>query len=555
MVKKATSLNTKKEKIENSEEEMAIIEDQTKKNIKPKKKPRKKKIQKKKSKTIKKKKKTDSPMTSKLDVSLDSKIIPQIVCICEIHPNQKIDFLCTKTDCLKSLCSFCILDHKDHIEDIFPLKTIIENNLDFFKDFGVEKIQNNILEAQKKSLEKLEFFSQKIKQILHKKINQIKERLISDDEHTYDSLNRVILFKNNLKKKIEVSDQIFENKTITKKSLDLLKKILKDKKPHSQLQSSLIIEEDICIRQFLSNLQNNINYFPNNKNLNSTLQGVPKYLHWFEWEKRELHLFDVINYTHKTIKLVIPFKVPAFSRSIIIPDGRIFLIGGEDQVEGAKKGVYVYDIHSENDRTLYPKTHMPFKKYDFTLAYLNGYIYVICGKDSTNTIVAKCERYNVNTSSWSLIAPVNKKRYAASVVSVKESEKLFLFGGRSDLQNNMMKEIEEYDVSKNIWKIVNLKWPQEWTPVEVCSTIQIDVNKVLVFGGSDINVEDSKESYVFNAENYCIEKCANLKKAHVFVTSPFLHGNFVFAVGNEYYVKTRNVHRYDISQDKWDIVF
>lgn len=35
------------------------------------------------------------------------------------------------------------------------------------------------------------------------------------------------------------------------------------------------------------------------------------------------------------------------------------------------------------------------KKFDFTLAHLNGFIYVICGKDSSSEIVDTCERYSV----------------------------------------------------------------------------------------------------------------------------------------------------------------
>lgn len=35
----------------------------------------------------------------------------------------------------------------------------------------------------------------------------------------------------------------------------------------------------------------------------------------------------------------------------------------------------------------------------------------------------------------------------------------------------MTKEIEEYSISKNIWKIVKLKDPNEWVPVEVCSSV------------------------------------------------------------------------------------
>ncbi len=55
----------------------------------------------------------------------------------------------------------------------------------------------------------------------------------------------------------------------------------------------------------------------------------------------------------------------------------------------------------------------------------------------------------------------------------------------------MNKHIEEYNGDKDIWKVVNLKWPHQWIPVEVCTGIQISPYKLIIFGGTDINVEDS----------------------------------------------------------------
>ena len=110
-------------------------------------------------------------------------------------------------------------------------------------------------------------------------------------------------------------------------------------------------------------------------------------------------------------------------------------------------------------------------------------------------------------------------------------------------------------MERNTWTIVKFKFQNEWIPVEVCSSIQIKSNKILIFGGSDASIEDSKQSYLFDTEAYTIQKTPPLKKAHVFVAAPFMHGNYVFAVGNEYYVKGRNIHRYNIESGEWEIIF
>ena len=74
----------------------------------------------------------------------------------------------------------------------------------------------------------------------------------------------------------------------------------------------------------------------------------------------------------------------------MIPSGVIFLMGGEDQ-EGAKKSVYSIDINSiDTNQTLTMMKNMPIKKIDFSMTYLDGFIYIICGKDHSNEIVGNC---------------------------------------------------------------------------------------------------------------------------------------------------------------------
>ena len=52
-----------------------------------------------------------------------------------------------------------------------------------------------------------------------------------------------------------------------------------------------------------------------------------------------------------------------------------------------------------------------------------------------------CEKYDVERDQWFLIASVHKKRYAASSVGLKNLNKIFLFGGRTDHNNMMLEEI------------------------------------------------------------------------------------------------------------------
>jgi hypothetical protein len=418
-------------------------------------------------------------------------------------------------------------------------------------------MQNSVLFTQSKSLKDFESLAESLKSLLHEKINIFKSKLINEDNAICDSLISI----GNFKQHFNLADfnnnfQMLCSSThnVSFDSLNLLKECIRSKE--KSLSNGYCIEDDIITEEFSKILNNNISFMVGTQSYNSTNRSVSKMLHWFEWEKRELHLFDVVKYSYKSIKLIIPFKIAPFSRSIVIPEGKIFLIGGEDPEAGAKKEVYFFNLLTmDTDHSLHAKWSMPFKKYDFTLCYHKGFIYVICGKDSESQIIDTCERYDINKNTWSVIAAINKKRYAASAVVAKEIDKIYLFGGRSDYHNMMMDDIEEYDISKDLWKIIKIQGPHEWIPVEVCSTIQICSGKILIFGGSDASIEDSKNSYIFHTDDYKLEKTSSLKKAHVFVSAPFLHGNYVFAIGNEYYVKSRNIHRFNISTLEWELVF
>ena len=389
--------------------------------------------------------------------------------------------------------------------------------------------------------------------LLRDSINAYKERLIFDDEHLYSTINNVIEFKETFMGRPQ-TNQRSKLPAITAKSLQVLKNCIKNKR--ADFCNGFVIEERLLLSQIEGSLRNNISYVHDGCCVNSTAPNIPKVLHWFEWEKRDLHLFDVSDYTHNVVKLVIPFKIAPFSRSIMVPDGRVFLMGGEDKNDGAKRECYVINpFNGDADKTLATRANMPLKKYDFTICYLQGCIYTICGKNVNNDIVESCECYDVEEDSWKTISAVNKKRYAATAATIKEKGKIYIFGGRGEAQNAMIGEIEEYTVSRNEWRILDVVWPHEWRAVEVCAAIQIQKGEIIVFGGSDVNVEDSKDSFILQTDENKLVKSGDLKKPHVFVSAPFVYGNFVFAVGNEYYVKTRNVHRYDIAKGTWDIVF
>ena len=71
---------------------------------------------------------------------------------CEKHPDSKIEFMCINPRFVQELCSYCILDNKEHINDIFTIKEVIELYKRKMENESVEHLQDKILESQSFSL-------------------------------------------------------------------------------------------------------------------------------------------------------------------------------------------------------------------------------------------------------------------------------------------------------------------------------------------------------------------------------------------------------------------
>lgn len=524
-------------------------------------------------KRVKKCSKSIEPDTKKTVSNINQTIPPNIqsqpldIIYCEKHNDAIIEFMCIDPEYTKELCSKCLLEHKDKIKSIFSLKQLIEEFKTKFMNEPSGYFKDRIKQTQRHSIKQLDSVSERIAQLLNQNIIKYKESLIFDDNLLTSSIARKIEFKkyfkefevDNVGSKASLSNysKSTTNQTafnVTKKGIEILKNLIRDDKTdHS---NGFVVEEDILQKQLNTIIQNNIFYLQNGFCPNSLGTNVPKILHWFEWDSRNLHLFNVATHTRDLIKFIAYSRISSFSRSIMVPDGRIFLIGGEDKREGAKSECHYVDIFSSTSRkVMIARTPMQVKRYDFIICYMLGNIYALCGKGTNGNILNECECYEVDTDTWKMLNPAKKARYAGAAAALKETGRIYLFGGRGEQHNEMIADIEEYDTATNVWKIIELERPAEWKHVEVCAAVQIRRGEIIIFGGSDINVEDSKYSFIAQIDKKQIMRGSDLKKPHVFVSSPFVYGNFVYAIGNEYYVKERTIHRYDIQKEVWDILF
>ena len=352
-----------------------------------------------------------------------SEIGPNTLVCAEHH--SKIEFICKNIICLKELCGHCILTHSEHINSITSIKLLLKESL----ENGVNTISNpnTILEDLNHNLKNstlmLDLAIKQITDTTTKLITNQKNKLINAHENARSTIKNLANFN-------EIALKMLENGSkVTHDDFEVVKTYLKynDKiTQHQDLKPSFSIDHANMISEVERAITNNM-FLSASQSLETTGPGCLKLLHWFEWGKKRINLYNIATNTTDAVELDISFKIPSFSRSIIIPNGQIYLIGGEEPEYFSRKETYMYD-HSSGDHKLHVRASMIHKRFDFTVCYLNGYIFVMCGKDSSSEVVDTCEKYCIADNQWISISSVKKKRYASSAIGFTNN-KIYLFGG------------------------------------------------------------------------------------------------------------------------------
>ena len=239
-----------------------------------------------------------------------------------------------------------------------------------------------------------------------------------------------------------------------------------------------------------------------------------KVLHFFVYEQKKLFILDLEKLkknndaTFEPINLEIDFRIPTFHKSIITPQGDIFLTGGSIPDNSGRKsnGTFYYDWSANSLRGL---PNMINGRSSHGICYLNGNIYIIGGFLNGQTFTTKCEKYNVQARNWKQMANLNYNSVACSVTSYNQKY-LFKFGGLIDglLINNY---IERYDIAHDDWIVIeprinnnesllkqNIK---DFKLLSTSSCVQINKNEIMVFGGYQQDNQASATCFIFSSEN------------------------------------------------------
>ena len=239
-----------------------------------------------------------------------------------------------------------------------------------------------------------------------------------------------------------------------------------------------------------------------------------KVLHFFPFEDKNLFLIDlerIKNYNEsrfEPIPLEIDFRIPNFHKSIITPQGDIFLTGGSISDNSGRKsnGNFIFDWSALTLRGL---PNMINGRSSHAMCYLNGIIYVVGGFLNGQTFTTKCEKYNIQGKNWKQIANLNYNSVACSVTSYNQKY-LFKFGGLIDglLINNY---IERYDINHDNWIVIEPRFNnneslmktgmKDFKLTSTSSAIQINKNEIMVFGGYHQDNQASSTCFLLSSEN------------------------------------------------------
>ena len=206
--------------------------------------------------------------------------------------------------------------------------------------------------------------------------------------------------------------------------------------------------------------------------------------------------------------------------------GFLYVIGGGNSGT-ALSDVERYDPVLDSWTTLAP---MPTARAGAVAAVIDDGIFVIGGRQSTSgpcsggPYVGNVERYDIDTNTWSTVAPLPSPR--SDLAAVAHGGKVFVFGGCTGTASapSVTNEVDMYDPDTNTWTILA---PM---PTQRASLVAGHKgNLVYAIGGTNgVSALNVNEVYDFSANSWSTNTPMPTARQEAGVHS---HGGTVYVVG------------------------
>ncbi|CAD8143421.1 unnamed protein product [Paramecium octaurelia] len=494
---------------------------------------------------------------------------------CLNHPNEQLTNFCQTADCLKALCAQCIESHKQYhnqmstdadIESFGNVKLQCQKKIKsglvemqkiqtMVNQYGQTEYEDQTIKDIKKAKENVinlvnQYFTlleDQYKQYLESQTNQ-QQIFIQQQENVQNFINEL----ENLYVGLESSNQINMIKNVC--SLDIKRNQLKFKKVMKNLQN-LQQNNPSMIKLNQNNLQHiqqalynyvQVDFIPLQTNLllntsqisqtfqetylqqNEFFRNKYKLLHFFETGKSVLWLFDLSlpDQVWRPVQISNYVEVLPFSKSLITPDGQIYLAGGS--LPNKKKSNTIYQFNFSNYQ-LQEIGQMNSGRSSHGLIWKDNQLFIIGGYLDNLQITNQCESFDCLNKRVIKLPNLSNALGSPSVSIFNDT--IAVVGGI--MQNMQINQQIEF-LQKETWVSCSVTSQLTSMASMMCS-IQIEQNQLMIFGGYLENNKGSKECTILeiNDRTAKVVQTKQLPQAEGFWNNvPIIHQGRVLALQN-----------------------
>ncbi|WP_128895707.1 Kelch repeat-containing protein [Longirhabdus pacifica] len=236
-----------------------------------------------------------------------------------------------------------------------------------------------------------------------------------------------------------------------------------------------------------------------------------------------------------------PMNIGRHDPGVVEVQGKIYAIGGRNSTNSWQYTVEMYDPASD---TWEFKASMPKPKQNFALSVVNNKIYVIGGHIPDDGVgldaVSTVEMYDPSTNTWTTKASMSTVRTYFSTAVV--NDKIYAIGGYRD-GLEPLSSVEMYDPDTNTW---TTKASMSSNRTQFATAV-ID-NKIYAFGGYDqISLLDTIE--VYDPQNNAWIISDTMQQAEYQLEATVLNDNVYIAQRS-----SKSILKYDPFKKLWSTI-
>ncbi|CAD8152239.1 unnamed protein product [Paramecium pentaurelia] len=487
---------------------------------------------------------------------------------CLNHPTEQLTNFCQTADCLKPLCAECIESHKQYhnqisttadiesfvnvklqcqkkiksgLNEMYKIQTIVQQ-------YGQTEYQDQTIQDIKKAKEIVinlvhQYFTlleDQYKQYLESQTNS-QQIFIQQQENVQNYINEL----ENLHVGLESSNQINIIKNICyldiKKHQIKFRKVMKNLQNQQQNNPSMVQLNQTNLQHIQQALFNyvQINLIPLQNNLLLNTSQISQvyqetYLQQNEFFRNKyklLHFFETGN--HLPDQLWRPAQISnyvevlPFSKSLITPDGQIYLIGGS--FPNKKKSNKIYQFNFKNYQ-LQEIGQLNSGRSSHGLIWKQNELFIIGGYLDNLQITNQCEAFDC----------INKRIIKLPNLSNSlESPSVSIFNDTVTVTGGIMQNMSINQQIEFLLKDCQVSCTitsQLSSMASMMCSIQIEQNQLMLFGGYSENNKGSKECIILEINNKTAKviETKQLPQAEGFWNNiPIIHQGRIWALQNK----------------------